>query len=347
MKQLVIQRKLRRAKLIISSALCFFLLFAITLTDGHGRDCRVANLAQAEDCQDNSLSYRLSSLLVPIGFDAELNGAVTLLNNSPLEHELVSTLAGGTLSQPTPTMPSLNDTPSIETPTAGVVPVFSNLNISAFAIDPVGFTRNTNWVSQLGTVGEIGLQMDLLTSIIDLLLKNATRIDALNINLSVDAQEILPYITFQGKSTVSLDKELRPFLSNLNIRLTADFLKNIGVASDTELDPDKLEVLKENLKITIGLGSSTSFSGETIFERGQGLSSQIFGIESTVGDIRIAGQAIFTPTSQEFRVGASICNLAFTGASLITASGQIQQSFGFELKFGGLTSTSSTTANCQ
>jgi len=297
------------------------------------------------NCSELALQSRIGSLFGFVFSEIETNGHTSTLNTSHIEHPLISTLAGGMLS-PSP-VTSLQNTPPTETVTAASLSVFSNLNIATFATNPASLTTNTNWVSQLGSIGEIGFQMDLIKSILDALLKQPKNIDAFNINLSVNAQEIMPYISFQGQSTVSLDSQLRPFLSNLNIRLTAEFLKNIGIDANTKLDPKTLDFLKENLKITIGLGGSTSFSGETIFERGQGLTSQVFGIESAVGDIRITGQAIFTPTSQEFRVGASVCNLAFTGASLITATGQIQQSFGFELKFGSLAPSTGTSTGCQ
>jgi hypothetical protein len=221
--------------------------------------------------------------------------------------------------------------------------LISGLDVSVVATDPRQAAAEMNWASEVGTIGEIDVKIHLIKSIIDLVLSGAKMTEALNLNLSVNGLEIMPYLRFEGHSTLALDNQLKPFLSNLTIRLSTEFLNSV-IDANTKFDPQTLDFLKENLKVTIGLGGSTLFSGETTFERGQGLTSQVFGIESAVGDIRIAGQAIFTPTSQEFRIGASVCNLAFTGSSLITATGQIQQTFGFELRFGGV---SAMTGSCQ
>ncbi|MBI1743793.1 hypothetical protein HYR54_12115 [Candidatus Acetothermia bacterium] len=233
---------------------------------------------------------------------------------------------------------ALNFSRSAGGSTADQPVLISGLQISTQAVAPANLSGDLGWVSEWGTIAEIGVKIEFIKSILKLLSDKQSlplgKSDALN--LIVNGGELLPYLRFQGQSTFGVDAQLRPFLSNVTIRLNTEFLNSI-IGSETRLDPKDWQVLVEKVQIKVGLGGSTSFSGETIFERGQGLTSQIFTIESAVGNIRLTGQATFTPTSQEFRIGASICDLAFTGTSLITATGQIQQSFGFQLKFGGLT----------
>lgn len=325
-------------------------LSSLTLSSAFAHDCTIQTFS-AGRCDGFQLDYRIYGLSgIPHG-DLDPTIYFQLQLETAQELSLYPGATIGSLSGASPIEFSPIDFDrSSKAPPPDQSVLISGLQISTAAVAPQNLSTDFGWVSELGTIAEIGVKIEFIKSILKLLSEKQSlplgKSDALN--LIVNGGELLPYLRFQGQSTFGVDEQLRPFLSNVTIRLNTEFLNSI-IGSETKLDPKDWQVLVEKVQIKVGLGGSTSFSGETIFERGQGLTSQIFTIESAVGNIRLTGQATFTPTSQEFRIGASICDLAFTGTSLITATGQIQQSFGFQLKFGGLTtprSPATTPGSC-
>lgn len=143
--------------------------------------------------------------------------------------------------------------------------------------------------------------------------------------VSVDSPgQFLP-TQIETLSSFALDERLQLSLSRATITLrTAIGLSS--VMGQIELDPKDLEISKEKIGLELSLGSA-SVSGITTFEQGIGLISQVYSIRAHVGNVELVGQAIFTSTSQEFTIGASIAGLALSGSSIITPSGFTQSLF--------------------
>ncbi len=140
--------------------------------------------------------------------------------------------------------------------------------------------------------------------------------------LSIDSPGLLLPTQIETWSSFALDERLQLSLSRATITLRTA----IGVSSvmgQIELDPKALEISKEKIGLELSLGAA-SLSGVTTFEQGVGLVSQVYSITAQVGNVTLIGQAVFTSTSQEFTIGASIAGLALSGTSLITPSGFTQ-----------------------
>lgn len=143
--------------------------------------------------------------------------------------------------------------------------------------------------------------------------------------LSVDSPEEFLPTQIETLSSFALDERLHLSLSRATITLrTAIGLSS--VMGQIELDPKDFEISKEQIGLELSLGAA-SLSGVTTFEQGVGLISQVYSIKAQVGNVELIGQAVFTSTSQEFTIGASIAGLALSGTSLITPSGFTQSVF--------------------
>lgn len=147
----------------------------------------------------------------------------------------------------------------------------------------------------------------------------------LTLVLSVDSPGLFLPTQIETLSSFALDERLRLTLSRATITLrTAIGLSS--VMGQIELDPKDFEISKEKIGLELSLGPA-SLSGVTTFEQGVGLVSQVYAIKAQVGNVTLIGQAVFTSTSQEFTIGASIAGLALSGSSLITPSGFTQSLF--------------------
>lgn len=143
--------------------------------------------------------------------------------------------------------------------------------------------------------------------------------------LSIDSPGLLLPTQIETLSSFALDERLHLSLSRATITLrTAIGLSS--VMGQIELDLKDFEISKEKIGLELSLGAA-SLSGITTFEQGVGLISQVYSIRAQVGNVELIGQAVFTSTSQEFTIGASIAGLALSGTSLITPSGFTQSLF--------------------
>jgi hypothetical protein len=144
----------------------------------------------------------------------------------------------------------------------------------------------------------------------------------LTLVLNIESPGLLLPTQIETLSTFALDERLHLALSRVTITLrTAIGLSSI--IGQIELNPKDLEISKEKIGLELSLGSAL-LSGITTFEQGVGLVSQVYSIKAHVGNVELVGQAVFTSTSQEFTIGASIAGLALSGSSLITPSGFTQ-----------------------
>lgn len=147
----------------------------------------------------------------------------------------------------------------------------------------------------------------------------------LTLLFNLDSPALFLPAQIESMSSFALDERLHLSLS----RATVTLRTTIGpgnVTGELELDPKDLGISKEKIGLELSLGPAL-LSGATTFEQGVGLISQVYSIRAQVGDVELIGQAMFTSTSQEFTIGASIAGLALSGSSLITPSGFTQSLF--------------------
>lgn len=143
--------------------------------------------------------------------------------------------------------------------------------------------------------------------------------------LELDSPGIFLPTEIEALSSFALNERLQLYLSRVNVTLRTT-LGPGSLTGEIELDPTKLDISKEAIGLKLSLGPA-SLSGVTTFEQGEGLVSQVYSIRAQVGNVELIGQATFTPTSQEFMIGASIAGLALSGSSLITPTGFTQSFF--------------------
>lgn len=192
-----------------------------------------------------------------------------------------------------------------------------------------------------GTVGELEARLQDLDALVRALLEDffksqdATRsLRELTVIFNLDGPTLLLLPTkLEGRSHFSLDERWRLSLSRATVTLRTE-LGPGHLMGEIELDPKTLQISKEKIALEVALGAA-ALSGATTFERGLGLTHQIYTIRAQVGGVQLTGQATFSSAFQEFKIGASIAGLALTGSSLITSSGITTQSLFIEIPIKG------------
>ncbi|MCS6902763.1 MAG: hypothetical protein NZO41_00555 [Candidatus Bipolaricaulota bacterium] len=193
---------------------------------------------------------------------------------------------------------------------------------------------------EFGTVGELEARLQDLDALIRALLEEffkeqgSRALRELTLIFNLDGPALLPLPTqLEGRSSLRLDERWRLLLQNATVTLRTE-LGPSQLLGQIELDPQTLQVSREKIALEISLGA-TALSGVTTFERGLGLTHQIYTIRAQVGGVQLTGQATFSPAFQEFKIGVSISGLALTGSSLITPTGITTQSLFIEIPIRG------------
>ncbi len=192
-----------------------------------------------------------------------------------------------------------------------------------------------------GTVGELEARLQDLDALLRALLEDffksqeATRsLRELTVIFNLDGPTLLLLPTeLEGRSHFRLDERWRLLLSRATVTLRTE-LGPGHLLGEIELDPQTLQISKEKIALEISLGAA-ALAGATTFERGLGLTNQIYTIRAQVGGVQLTGQATFSSAFQEFKIGASIAGLALTGSSLISSSGITTQSLFIEIPIKG------------
>jgi len=82
----------------------------------------------------------------------------------------------------------------------------------------------------------------------------------------------------------------------------------------------------------LDIGNAT-VSSITTFEKDQGVPKQVLNMKAWMGQLRLHSQVTLALDSREFRLGASISDLAITTISSVDLSGNTSQSFELEFNF--------------
>lgn len=193
---------------------------------------------------------------------------------------------------------------------------------------------------EFGTVGELEARLQDLDELIRMLLEDffreqgARSLRELTLIFNLNGPTLLPLPTqLEGRSSLRFDERWRLLLQHATVTLRTE-LGPSRLLGEIELDPQTLQISKEKIALQISLGA-TALAGVTTFERGLGLTHQIYTIRAQVGGVQLIGQATFSPAFQEFKIGVSIAGLALTGSSLITPTGITTQSLFIEIPIRG------------
>lgn len=300
-----------QALAMVGLTLAFALLPALT---SHAQLCSVRAIVTGE-CTD--------SLILTLHVGSDL----------PLEGILIE--VGGGFPSPGPILVSriepLSSSPGLSS--LNVQRLF-NTNVSGGTIEP-----SLRW--DFGSVAQLEARLQDIDALLRALLENFFKSQdltepaperELTLRFNLDSPGFFLPAQLESQSSFGLDERLRLYLSRATVTLRMA-VGSGNLTGEIELDPKDLDISKEKISLELSLGPAL-LSGETTFERGVGLTSQVYLIRAQVGTVQLIGQATFTSTSQEFKIGASIAGLALSGSSLITTSGLTQQSIFIEIPIG-------------
>lgn len=145
--------------------------------------------------------------------------------------------------------------------------------------------------------------------------------------LNLEQIYLSPQTLLQGSGVFSVDENLNLFLEDLTITLS-----NGTITTETQLNPQDLSFERSAFSINLSIGNAT-VSSTTTFEKDQGVTKQVLSLTAGLGQLQLHSQVTLAINSSEFRLGASISDLAITTISAIDASGHSSQTFELELNF--------------
>ncbi|GBC75924.1 hypothetical protein HRbin07_00116 [bacterium HR07] len=286
------------------AALNFIIMVALGLA-GAAQDCSVRSYGDGLCSDELVLSVRVQEDQRVTGAGDNLLIALATLPSEPVR---------------------ISQFPVAPTPLIGL----SYLTIQRFMLaPPSGESPEPQAIWDFGRVAQIEARLRDIDALMRAILEEFFRAHSsspsnreLTLVLNIDSPGLFLPTQIETLSSFALDERLHLSLSRATITLRTA----IGVSSiigQLELNPKDLEISKEKIGLELSLGSAL-LSGITTFEHGVGLTSQVYSIRAQVGNVELIGQAVFTSTSQEFTIGASIAGLALSGSSLITPSGFTQ-----------------------
>ncbi len=187
---------------------------------------------------------------------------------------------------------------------------------------------------RLGTVATLEAERHMIASLLEKVVNNLLPSDAedpanenLNFTLNLDHLRVNPKTLLQGRGEFNVDDDLNLLLESLTITVS-----NGTITSETQLDPESLSIAREEFQINLDIGNAT-VSSITTFEKDQGVTKQVLNMTAWMGQLRLHSQVTLALDSREFRLGASISDLAITTISAVDLSGNTSQSFELEFNF--------------
>jgi len=187
---------------------------------------------------------------------------------------------------------------------------------------------------RLGTVATLEAERHMIASLLEKVVNNLLPSyvedpanENLNFTLNLDHLRLNPKTLLQGRGEFNFDDDLNLLLESLTITVS-----NGTITSETQLDPESLSIAREEFQINLDIGNAT-VSSITTFEKDQGVTKQVLNMTAWMGQLRLHSQVTLALDSREFRLGASISDLAITTISAVDLSGNTSQSFELEFNF--------------
>jgi len=130
-----------------------------------------------------------------------------------------------------------------------------------------------------------------------------------------------------GSSVFTVDEYLNVFLEDLTITLS-----NGTLTGETQLNPESLAFERGAFSIDLNIGNARVRS-TTTFEKDQGVTKQVLNMTAGLGQLSLHSQVTLSLNSSEFRLGASISDLAITTISTVDTFGNQRQTVELEINF--------------
>ncbi|MCR4404386.1 MAG: hypothetical protein NUW06_03715 [Candidatus Acetothermia bacterium] len=186
-------------------------------------------------------------------------------------------------------------------------------------------------VLALGNIAALEARLDLLTTLVGLMLEKLggaalSEDQEVNLVLKLEGLSLGPGTILQGRSVLTLDKDLNFYVDKITLTITSGAL-----LSETELEPRGFSITEERLGIQFNLGLVSISSGIVIGD--QRLVRETIRMSASSGDLNLVSEISFTTESQEFMIGATIGNLRLSSSSLLTPLGLGSQTFQLEWEF--------------
>jgi hypothetical protein len=186
-------------------------------------------------------------------------------------------------------------------------------------------------VLALGNIAALEARLDLLTTLVGLMLEKLggpalSEDQEVNLVLKLEGLSLAPGTILQGRSILTLDKDLNFYVDQITLTITSG-----GLLSETELEPQGFSITEERLGIQFNLGLVSISSGIVIGD--QRLVKETIRMSAASGDLSLISEISFTAETQEFMIGATIGNLRLSSSSLLTPLGLGSQTFELEWEF--------------
>jgi len=191
-------------------------------------------------------------------------------------------------------------------------------------------------VLRLGGVASLVAKVDFMAGLMQYLVHHLMSSE---VPLPDEQDEITLVFNFDGGlAAVDLGAALQDreapdpqILSYLDIREITVTISSGAIRSEAELELADFTIKRGQLEVSFQLGSNT-ITSTAVFTKGEGLKKEVLIVTAQLGEIGLTGQAVFSPSLQEFKLEASLAGLLHF-STLLTPEGFSQPTFGFELRF--------------
>lgn len=186
-------------------------------------------------------------------------------------------------------------------------------------------------VLELGNIAALEAKLDLLTALVGLMLEKLGGPtlggdQEVNLVLKLEGLNIAPGVLLEGRSILTLDKDLNFYVDKITVTITSGAL-----LSETEVKPQGFSITEERLGIQFNLGLVSISSGLVIGD--QRVVKETIRMSAASGDLSLVSEISFTSEAQEFMIGATIGGLRLSSASVLTPIGLGSQTFQLEWEF--------------
>jgi len=149
----------------------------------------------------------------------------------------------------------------------------------------------------------------------------------MDFTLNLNQVHLSPQTLLESSGAFSVDTNFNLVLEDLTIKVS-----NGTISGETQLNPEDLSIEGGAVQINLDIGNTT-LSSQTTFEKDHGITKQMINMTAGLGRLHLSSQVTLSLDSSEFRLGASIADLAITTITTVDASGQSSQTFELQLDF--------------
>lgn len=199
-----------------------------------------------------------------------------------------------------------------------------------------GLSPQEELILRVGDVASLAAKVDFLANLLQYLVHNLmnlevplpTRGNEITLTFNLSGLDIDIKTMLQGSMLPPPDSsEISPIdISKITVKISHDM-----ISSEAELNPEDFSLARGELKVKFWLGPN-SITGTAVFTKEEGGREEALIITAQVGELNLAGQAIFSSGPPEFKLQASLAGL-LSFSALWTPEGLREPTLRVELKF--------------